>query len=111
MNKKNKEINAIKGGVKIADIGHLIETEARKSGYAQCDQKVGLHSLGFVGKTRQEAIADYYPSYKEMFDKIGRERGFGPVTKAGFEAQDTETGALLVGVPKELSQLAASMSD
>ena len=72
---------------------------------------MGLHSLGFVGKTRQEAIADFYPSYKEMFDKIGRERGFGPVTKAGFDAQNTETGSLLVGEPKELIQLASSMSD
>ena len=80
----------------------LYRRAGERSGFAESDLKVGLHSIGFVGKTRQEAIADFYPSYKEMFDKIGRERGFGPVTKAGFDAQNTETGALLVGEPKEI---------
>ena len=87
---------------RFAPLVDLYRKAGERSGFAQSDLKVGLHSLGFVGKTRQEAIADFYPSYKEMFDKTGRERGFGPVTKAGFDAQNTETGALLVGEPKEI---------
>jgi len=95
---------AIIGGEthRFAPLVDLYRRAGERSGFAQSDLKVGLHSIGFVGKTRQEAIADFYPSYKEMFDKIGRERGFGPVTKAGFDAQNTETGALLVGEPKEI---------
>ncbi|TXE02271.1 LLM class flavin-dependent oxidoreductase [Algoriphagus aquimarinus] len=95
---------AIIGGEthRFAPLVDLYRRAGERSGFAQSDLKVGLHSIGFVGKTREEAITDFYPSYKEMFDKIGRERGFGPVTKAGFDAQNTETGALLVGEPKEI---------
>lgn len=95
---------AIIGGEthRFAPLVGLYRSAGERSGFPQSDLKVGLHSIGFVGKTRKEAIADFYPSYKEMFDKIGRERGFGPVTRAGFDAQNTETGALLVGEPKEI---------
>jgi probable LLM family oxidoreductase len=81
----------------------LYREAGKKAGFAPSELKVGLHSLGFIGKTREEAVSDFYPSYKEMFDKIGRERGFPPVTKAGFDAQNTATGALLVGEPKEIA--------
>ncbi len=40
-----KAINQIKGGVKIADIGKLIETEARKSGYKVIKNLAG-HGVG-----------------------------------------------------------------
>ena len=95
---------AIIGGEthRFAPLVDIYRRAGEVSGFAHSDLKVGLHSIGFVGKTRQQAIADFFPCYKEMFDKIGRERGFGPVTKAGFDAQNTETGALLVGEPKEI---------
>lgn len=38
-----------------------------------------------------------------IFTRIGRERGFAPVTKAGFDAQNGWTGALLVGEPQEIA--------
>ena len=31
--------------------------------------KVGLHSLGFVAKTKDEAVEKYYPGYKKWFDE------------------------------------------
>ncbi len=81
----------------------LYREAGTRAGFAPSELKVGLHSLGYVGKTRAEAVSEFFPHYKEMFDKIGRERGFPPVTKAGFDAQNTETGALLVGEPKEIA--------
>lgn len=81
---------------------NLYKAAGEKAGYAPKDLEVGMHSIGFVGKTRQGAISDFYPNYKIMFDKIGEERGFPPVSKAGFDAQNGTTGALLVGEPNEL---------
>jgi alkanesulfonate monooxygenase SsuD/methylene tetrahydromethanopterin reductase-like flavin-dependent oxidoreductase (luciferase family) len=75
-----------------------------KAGYAADDLTVGLHSLGFVARTKEEAIADYFPGYAEMFTKIGIERGFAPVTRAGFDAQNGTYGALLVGDPTEVAE-------
>lgn len=57
-----------------------------------------------MAETTEEAIADYYPGYAEMFTRIGLERGFQPVTRVGFNAQNGPTGALLVGSPQEVAQ-------
>jgi len=67
-------------------------------------RKVGLHSLGYVAETKEEAVAAYYPGYAEMFTKIGKERGFAPVTKERFDAQNGKLGALLVGDPTEIAE-------
>ena len=66
--------------------------------------KVGIHSLGYVADTTERAIEEFYPGYAEMFTNIGKERGFGPVTKGTFEAQRGKYGALLVGDPKEVAE-------
>jgi len=81
---------------------NLYYDSAQKSGFEKSTMKVGLHSLGFVGESMHDAVSDFYPGYKKMFDKIGSERGFATVTKEGFDAQNSATGALLVGEPKEV---------
>lgn len=64
---------------------------------------VGLHSLGYVGNTTEEAIADFYPGYAETFTRIGQERGWPPVTRQQFDAQMNDKGALLIGGPEEVA--------
>lgn len=76
-----------------------------KAGFAPEELKVGLHSLGYVAESTENAIADYYPGYRKVFNKIGRERGFAPVTREGFDAQNASPqGALLVGEPVEVAE-------
>jgi probable LLM family oxidoreductase len=74
-----------------------------KAGYAQEDLKVGLHSLGYVAKTNEEAVKTYYPGYAETFTRIGHERGWPPVTRGHFDAQNTPRGAYLVGDSDEVA--------
>ncbi|HMZ89970.1 MAG TPA: LLM class flavin-dependent oxidoreductase [Chitinophagales bacterium] len=81
----------------------LYRQAGAKAGFAPEELQVGLHSLGYVANTKEEAIADYYPGYAEMFTKIGIERGFGPVTRGGFDAQNGHYGALLVSDPEEVA--------
>lgn len=81
----------------------LYREAGKQAGHKEEDLKVGVHSLGYVGKTTSEALDDFYPKYAEMFSKIGRERGYPPVTRAAFDAQTTPTGALLVGDPQEVA--------
>jgi probable LLM family oxidoreductase len=75
-----------------------------KAGYAQEDLKVGLHSLGYVAQTHEEAVENYYPGYAETFTRIGKERGWPPVTRGHFEAQNTPRGAYLVGSAEEVAE-------
>jgi probable LLM family oxidoreductase len=74
----------------------------RRAGFSRDRLKVGVHSLGYVASTAKEA-ADDFPGYARAFTTIGKERGWGPVTRAQFEAQLTPNGALLVGTPEEVA--------
>jgi probable LLM family oxidoreductase len=76
----------------------------KKAGHDPKDQKVGLHSLGYVAETKEQAFVDYYPGYAEMFTKIGKERGFGAVTPERFHMQNGTFGALLVADPVEVAE-------
>ena len=82
----------------------LYRQAGEKAGHAPEKLTVGLHSLGYIARTTEEAIEDYYPGYAETFTRIGKERGWPPVTKAQFLAQTGPKGALLVGSPEEVAQ-------
>ena len=81
----------------------LYRMSGEKAGYSPEQLKVGLHSLGYVANSTQEAIEDYYPGYAETFTRIGIERGWQPVTRAHFNAQAGPSGALVVGSPEEVA--------
>ena len=82
-----------------------------KAGFAQEDLKVGLHSLGYVAQTHEEAVENYYPGYAETFTRIGKERGWPPVTRGHFEAQNSKWGAYLVGNSDEVAEKILRHSD
>lgn len=82
----------------------LYREAGKRAGHAPEKLKVGLHSLGYVGNTTEEAVADFYPGYAETFTRIGKERGWPPVTKAHFDAQNGPSGALLIGGPEEIAE-------
>lgn len=82
----------------------LYREAGRRAGHAPDKLTVGLHSLGYVAPTTQEARDDFYPGYAKAMDRIGRERGWSPMTRGRFEAQLGPRGALLVGSPEEVSE-------
>ena len=75
-----------------------------RAGHPAGQLKVGLHSLGYVAENTHEAVNDYYPGYAETFTRIGRERGWPPVTRPHFDAQTGPKGALIVGGPEEVAE-------
>jgi probable LLM family oxidoreductase len=70
---------------------------------------VGVHSLGFVARTDDEARSAYWPEYRAAFEAVSRERGFTPPTARQFDAE-VATGALFVGSPETVAaKMAASI--
>jgi len=82
----------------------LYREAGKKAGYSPDQLKVGMHSLGYVANTTQEALDDFYPGYAEAMTKVGKERGWPPMTRSRFEAQMGPHGALLVGNPEEVAE-------
>lgn len=72
------------------------------AGHPENRMKVSLHSLGFVGNKHEETLDTYFPGYAKMFNEVGKERGWAPVTREGFDAQSDENGALVVGDPESV---------
>ena len=75
----------------------LYRESGLKAGHAEEKLKVGIHSLGYVANSREEAVEDFYPGYAETFTRIGKERGWPPTRREHFNSQIGPTGALLVG--------------
>ncbi|MBT7675351.1 MAG: LLM class flavin-dependent oxidoreductase, partial [Flavobacteriaceae bacterium] len=82
----------------------LYRKAGAEAGFAPEELKVGIHSLGYVAETKDQAVEDYFPGYAHNFTRIGKERGWPPVTLERFSAQNGRTGALLVGDPEEVAE-------
>lgn len=75
-----------------------------EAGHPIEEQKVGLHSLGYVAETTEKAVENYYPGFARNMTRIGAERGWPPMTRNRFDAQRTPWGAYLVGNPEEVAE-------
>ncbi|POH65594.1 MULTISPECIES: LLM class flavin-dependent oxidoreductase [Cryobacterium] len=73
-------------------------------------QPIGEHSPGYVAATDEQAREEMWPHYRAMQDRIGRERGWGPATKARFEQDAGPDGALFVGSPQTVATKIAKMA-
>ncbi|EHQ29530.1 LLM class flavin-dependent oxidoreductase [Mucilaginibacter paludis] len=82
----------------------LYREAGQRAGFRPDQLKVGLHSPGYVASTTEQAIADYYPGYAELWTKLGRERGWPPVTKAQFDSLIAPRGVLVVGGPEQVAE-------
>ncbi len=75
----------------------------------QPELPVGLHSLGFVAETDEEALEIQWPYYKEQFEWAARERGWHPPTYEQFLAE-VDHGSMYVGSPETVARrIAAAM--
>jgi probable LLM family oxidoreductase len=72
---------------------------------------IGIHSPGFVAMTDEEAIETQWPAYREMFGRIGRERGWPPTTKERY-LDEVHNGSLYIGSPETVARkIAATVRD
>ena len=63
---------------------------------------VAINSHAFIAEDSQDAADAFYPPYAGAMTKIGRERGWPPMTRERYEALRSPSGALLVGSPQEV---------
>jgi probable LLM family oxidoreductase len=65
---------------------------------------VAIHSPGFVAESDEEALELFWPHMKETRDRIGAERGWGPMTRASFDHEASEHGSLYIGSPETVAR-------
>jgi probable LLM family oxidoreductase len=75
----------------------LYREAGKRAGHAPEKLKVGLHLIGFLGDTTEQAADDFFPGYAHTFTEIGKERGWPATTRRQFDALRGPTGALMIG--------------
>ncbi|WP_281885406.1 LLM class flavin-dependent oxidoreductase [Agromyces rhizosphaerae] len=69
---------------------------------------VAVHSPGHVADTDEQARDELWPHYADIMGRIGRERGWGPITRGHFEQEAGPHGALYVGSTETVAQKIAA---
>ncbi|MEU1208472.1 LLM class flavin-dependent oxidoreductase [Nocardia sp. NPDC005825] len=74
-------------------------------------QPVAVHAHGYIADTDKQAVEDFYGSYARAMTGIGRERGWGPMTRQQFDALRSQSGSLFVGTPDYVAEKIAEVRD
>lgn len=80
----------------------LYREAARRAGYDPAAMPVSINSHGFIADTSQQAADDAFPAFAATMDRLGRERGWPPMSRQQFEASRSLRGANFVGSPEEV---------
>ncbi|MDB5184149.1 MAG: luciferase [Candidatus Saccharibacteria bacterium] len=64
---------------------------------------IGMHSPGFIADTDAEAVKIAWPAHKANFDRIGKSRGWPPITREHFD-YEVANGSLYIGSPETVAQ-------
>jgi probable LLM family oxidoreductase len=80
----------------------LYRETGKRFGHPPDRLKVGVHALGYVAPTTQQARDEFFPGYARAVASVAKERGWPAVTRVDFDAQLTPEGALLVGNAEEV---------
>lgn len=75
----------------------LYRDSAKKAGRDVSQLQLGVNNHVYVGEDSQKAADEFYPHYAEMMNRIGRERGWSPLTRQQYEYARTPKSALMVG--------------
>ncbi len=65
---------------------------------------VGINSHTYLASTSQRAADEFFPAYSQAMNRIGRERGWPPMSRAHFDAACGPDGHLLVGSPQQVTE-------
>jgi alkanesulfonate monooxygenase SsuD/methylene tetrahydromethanopterin reductase-like flavin-dependent oxidoreductase (luciferase family) len=82
----------------------LYREAGKQAGHSPEKLTIGIHSIGLVGDSNTQAADDLWPAHSYLFGRIGKERGWPPLTRAQFDMSLTPGNALLVGDPETVAE-------
>jgi probable LLM family oxidoreductase len=81
----------------------LYREAGEQAGHAPERLKVGMHSPGYVAATSRQAVDEFFPGFARAVASVARERGWAPLTRAGFDRQLGPESAMLLGEAEEVA--------
>ncbi|WP_027052926.1 LLM class flavin-dependent oxidoreductase [Mesorhizobium erdmanii] len=97
---------AIIGGepARFAPLFDLYREAAKRAGSDPKGLATSINVHGFIAETTEQAADDFYGPQAEVMNRIGRERGWGPTSRAHFDQSRGPDGALFVGNPEQVAE-------
>jgi probable LLM family oxidoreductase len=97
---------AIIGGApaRFAPLVELYRESARRASADESRLAVGINSHMYIADTAERAADEFFSPYSQMMNRIGRERGWPPMSRAQFDAGCAPEGHLLVGTPEQVAE-------
>ena len=97
---------AIIGGepARFAPLFDLYRQAAEKAGQDPAKLKTSINVHGFIADTTEAAIEQFHGPSTTVMNRIGRERGWGPASRAQYDASTSERGALFIGDPERVAR-------
>jgi len=71
--------------------------------FGHSERPIAVHSPGYIAESDEQAREELWPHYSAMHARIGRERGWPPMTREQFDASTGSDGALFVGAPETVA--------
>jgi probable LLM family oxidoreductase len=95
---------AIIGGLpeRFAPFADLHRRAAEQAGHEP--PALSINSHGFIADTAKRAADSFFATYAEVMTQLGRERGWGPMTREQFDALAGLQGAVAVGSPEQVAE-------
>ena len=79
----------------------LYREAAQEAGHDPEKLPLSINSHGYIADTSQQAADESFQPFLDTMNRIGKERGWAPMTRAGFESERGRHGALVVGSPQK----------
>lgn len=76
---------------------NLYKDTAKKSGQDKATLKFGINNHVYIGEDTKQAGDEFFPYYAAMMNRVGRERGWPPLSRQQFDLSRSPKGALMVG--------------
>ena len=76
---------------------NLYKETAKKTGKDMSALQLGVNNHVYIGEDSQKAGGEFYPYYATMMNRVGRDRGWPPLTRQKFDYSRSPGGALMVG--------------
>jgi len=97
---------AIIGGdpARFSPLAELYRRTLTESGHQPSDAPLAVHAHGYIADATEHAAEEYYPSYAIAMSQLGRERGWGPMTRDQYDWLRSPDGSLVLGDPEEVAR-------